>query len=178
MATVEQMYSSSLTVSPEIEREVIRFLYFEAALLDDRRYDDWLNLLTDDVVYRMPQRITLERKDGYNIIDDTAFYEEDIKSLQLRVERLRMKSAWNEDPPTRNRRLITNIMVEPGTNETEVFVNSHFLLLRTRADDTTNYQIFGERFDRLRKVGNEWKICSRVIHPDQTVLSVLNLTFL
>lgn len=178
MKTVEEMYASSLTVSPEIEREVTRFLYIEAALLDERRYDDWLSLLTEDVTYRMPQRVTLERKDGFNIIDDTAFYEEDIKSLGMRVERLRMKSAWNEDPPTRNRRLITNIMIEPGADENEVLVNSHFLLLRTRADDTTNYQIFGERFDRLKKVGNEWKICSRVIHPDQTVLSVLNLTFL
>jgi len=178
MKTIEQMYTSSSTVSPEIEQEVTRFLYYEAALLDNRKYDNWLSLLSDDVVYRMPQRATIERKDGYDIIDDTAFYEEDIKSLKLRIERLGTKSAWIEDPPSRNRRFISNIMIQPSSDNLEVTVNSHFLLLRSRVDSTTNYQIFGERFDRLRKIDNEWKICSRVIYPDQTVLSVLNLTFL
>ena len=35
-------------------REIEEFLYHEADLLDERRYEEWLELLTDDVRYWMP----------------------------------------------------------------------------------------------------------------------------
>ncbi|MGG2201104.1 MULTISPECIES: aromatic-ring-hydroxylating dioxygenase subunit beta [Paenibacillus] len=169
--------TAGLFLSSDTQNEITRFLYHEAFLLDRRLYKEWLALLTDDIVYRMPQRSTRERKDGSNMTDDTAFYEEDMKSLRLRIERLGTKSAWVEDPPTRNRHFISNIFIQAGSEDTEVHVRSNFLLLRSRSDSTVNYEMFGERFDTLRKVNQEWKVCARTIYPDQAVLGVLNLTF-
>ena len=37
-------------------REVEQFLYREARLLDERRFHDWLQLLTDDIRYWMGSR--------------------------------------------------------------------------------------------------------------------------
>jgi 3-phenylpropionate/cinnamic acid dioxygenase small subunit len=37
-------------------QEIAEFLYREAELLDERRYDDWLALLSDDIRYWMPMR--------------------------------------------------------------------------------------------------------------------------
>lgn len=34
--------------------EIEEFLSFEAELIDDRRYDEWLSLFADDLQYRMP----------------------------------------------------------------------------------------------------------------------------
>jgi Ring hydroxylating beta subunit len=39
-----------------LTREIEEFLYTEAALLDERRFEAWLALLTDDIRYWMPMR--------------------------------------------------------------------------------------------------------------------------
>ena len=40
----------------ELRLEVEDFLYHEARLLDERRFHEWLDLFTEDVVYWMPTR--------------------------------------------------------------------------------------------------------------------------
>ena len=39
-------------------REVADFLMREAELLDERHFGEWLDLLTDDIHYNMPVRVT------------------------------------------------------------------------------------------------------------------------
>ena len=39
-----------------LEQEIEEFLYREAELLDERRYEDWLALIADDIRYWMPMR--------------------------------------------------------------------------------------------------------------------------
>ena len=47
--------TTSINIPPAVlERlilkdEIEQFLYHEAALLDERRYEEWVNLFTDDV---------------------------------------------------------------------------------------------------------------------------------
>lgn len=154
----------------------INQLYFrEANLLDSRKFEDWLELLTDDIVYRMPMRVTRENKDGSDIVEDMAYFEETKKSLTTRVNRLRTTSAWAEDPAPRTRHLVTNVVIEEGSEE-HLQVRSSFLFLRSRASDAAVELLFGERMDVLRKVNNQWKIASRRIIPDQAVLGVMNLS--
>ena len=43
-------------MSHELWHEIQQFLVREARLLDERRFVDWLELFTDDVVYWMPGR--------------------------------------------------------------------------------------------------------------------------
>ena len=45
-------------VDVELQHEIEQFLYHEAQLLDDREYQDWLDLFADDVHYWMPIRST------------------------------------------------------------------------------------------------------------------------
>ena len=40
----------------ELKHQAEEFLYEEAELLDQRRFDEWLELFTDDLVYFMPIR--------------------------------------------------------------------------------------------------------------------------
>ena len=60
--------------------EAEEFLYYEADLLDSRRFDEWLNLLADDIHYWMPLRRTTQAKEvekeftapgGMALFDDT-----------------------------------------------------------------------------------------------------------
>ena len=43
-------------VSWEQKREIEELLYREAHLLDEHRFDEWLDLFTDDVEYVIPLR--------------------------------------------------------------------------------------------------------------------------
>ena len=44
-------------MSHELWHEVERFLAMETRLLDEQKFEDWLDLFTDDAVYRMPVRM-------------------------------------------------------------------------------------------------------------------------
>jgi 3-phenylpropionate/cinnamic acid dioxygenase small subunit len=160
----------------ELQFQITHFLHHEAFLLDSRRFDEWLDVLADDIVYRMPLRATRERKDGSNIVDEMTFFEETKKSLTTRVKRLGTTSAWAEDPAPRTRHFVSNILVESGVGNGEFTVRSNFLCKRSRAGDMVTEEIFGERLDVLRKVHDQWKIASRTIYPDQAVLGVKNLS--
>ncbi len=156
--------------------EVSLFLYHEASLLDSKQFDKWLDILDENVVYRMPVRVTRESDDKKSsIVDEMSYFEEDKQSLKTRVERLKTTSAWAENPPSRTRHLVTNILVEPGSTVDELQVNSCFLLLRNRNDNPSSDLVFGERQDVLKKVDNEWRIAHRTIYLDQSVLGTLNL---
>jgi 3-phenylpropionate/cinnamic acid dioxygenase small subunit len=160
----------------EVYYQITKFLYHEAYLLDHRRYNEWLDLLADDLIYRMPLRLTKERKDGGEISEEMAFYEETKKSLQNRVKRLYAKSAWVEDPPPRQRHFISNITVSQGSEADEYKVLSYFSFQRSIGSSTEWETLNGEREDIIRLVNGEWKLASRVIYPDQTVLGTQNLS--
>ncbi|MBA4493566.1 3-phenylpropionate/cinnamic acid dioxygenase subunit beta [Paenactinomyces guangxiensis] len=163
-------------MNSELQSQISQFLYHEAYLLDHRKYEEWLNLLTDDIVYRMPVRVTTEEKNGSNLVDDMTYFEETKKSLITRVKRLYTKSAWVENPAPRQRHFISNIVVEPNSHSDEYQVRSYFLFHRSRGSDLNIEQLSGERVDVIRKEKEGWRIASRTIYPDQAVLGVMNLS--
>ena len=161
-----------------LQYEVEQFLYHEAALLDDRRFHEWLDLLTDDVEYWMPIRSTRARGDEANEFTkpgEAAFFDENKEFLEERVRKLDTGFSWAEDPPSRTRHLITNIEVEPGDAASELTVYSNFLVYRTRAETEQDFYI-GARQDVLRRVDGAWKIARRKLVLDQNVLLPKNVS--
>ena len=111
----------------ELRHRIEDFLYLEAELLDDRKLRDWLDLLTDDVRYWMPIRHnTLERPD--DVAEELAkpgegfYFDDDKKSLTIRVERVYLKNAWAEIPPSRTRHLISNVRIKRTTAAKSKFI--------------------------------------------------------
>ncbi|MED4603274.1 3-phenylpropionate/cinnamic acid dioxygenase subunit beta [Paenibacillus validus] len=160
----------------ELHYEITNFLQREAYILDSLQFQEWLGLLTDDIIYRMPLRVTREKKDGSNIVDEMTYFEETKKSLITRVSRMATTSAWAWDPVPRTRHFINNILIERETRKDELEVRSAFLFMRSRAKDEVSDQVYGERLDILRRVDGQWKIAARTIYPDQTVLTSINLS--
>jgi len=163
----------------ELRCNVEDFLYFEAELLDDRKLREWLDLLTDDVRYWMPIRHNpLERSE--DLSDELAkpgegyYFDDDKKSLRIRVERVYSKTAWAEIPPSRTRHLISNIRVKKDDGS-EIEVHANFLVYRTRME--TDQDIFvGMRQDVLRRINGGFKIAKRTIILDQAVLRAKNIS--
>ena len=158
----------------ELEREVAEFFYREAELLDSNSLAEWLELLTEDISYEMPVRITRERGQR-DISSQTGHFSEDRRSLELRVKRLGTDFVWAENPPSRTRRFISNIRVENTSSADEVKACSYFLLYRSRGSSIQADLISGQRQDLLRKLDGKWKLASRLIIVDQSVLGTRNL---
>ncbi|MCL6487709.1 MAG: aromatic-ring-hydroxylating dioxygenase subunit beta [Alicyclobacillus mali] len=157
-------------------QDIVDFLCYEAELLDERRFDEWLELLDDNVVYRMPLRITRDLKRASNVVDDMTFFEENKQSLITRVRRLETASAWAEIPATRTRHFVSNVRIEP-VDPVHVKVRSYFQVLRTRRSVIEPELLFGERHDLLKRTEGGWRVLQRIIYPDQPVLNNVNLSF-
>jgi 3-phenylpropionate/cinnamic acid dioxygenase small subunit len=151
------------------------FLIDEAMLLDKDRFPEWLALLADDLVYRMPVRLTVLRDDGPGFDPTMSHFEEDYASIALKVKRLESKSAWAEDPPSRVRRYVTNVVVHRTDRADEFHVTSYLLLVRNRWDNPTFDLVPAEREDLLRRTDAGWRIGRRTIWLDQSVLGTPNL---
>jgi 3-phenylpropionate/cinnamic acid dioxygenase small subunit len=179
-------------MNEDVLREVEQFLYREARLLDERRFAEWLGLLTDDIHYwmagrsnRYPRRskaISILDPDRYveddmPRADQLALYDENKQTLISRVERLDTGMAWAEDPPSRTRHLITNVEVEPvsGPVPLEVAAFSNFIVYRSRAETEQDFYV-GARRDRLRRYDGEWKLAERKVVLDQNVLLAKNVS--
>ncbi len=159
--------------------EAEEFLFFEADLLDSRRYDEWLELLTDDIHYWAPIRRTTTAKETaveFTKLGDMAWFDDDKTTLQLRLDRLKLGRAWAEDPPSRSRRVLGNIRISDVEGD-EVTVNCNFHLYRTRLNSEEDSWL-GRREDVLRRVDGEFRLARRHIYLEQTVLLAQNLSTL
>ncbi len=158
----------------ELWFEVQAFLTAEAELLDDGRLHEWLDLLTDDVRYQVPLRVTRERAAGDGFSKVGFHMNEDKGMLITRVERLDTEFGWAEDPPSMTRRIVSNVRVgEPEGDELDAW--SNLILIRSRHGQHEHQLLAGKRHDRLRRVDRDWRIRQRVVYLDHTVLPTHNL---
>ena len=94
------------------------FLYHEAALLDERRFEDWLALYSDDAIYWVPLGDEPDSSRQVSIAYD------DRRRLHERVLRLSSGFAYSQDPPSRTCHLVGNVRVlSNGGGEVEVASN-------------------------------------------------------
>ena len=101
--------------------EVEDLLYNEAALLDDWRLEEWLELLTEDAIYQVPPTDVPEgdaRNTLFIIADDAV-------RIRSRVKQLLGKFAWAENPHSRTRRMISNVRVL-GSEGENILVSCEF----------------------------------------------------
>jgi 3-phenylpropionate/cinnamic acid dioxygenase small subunit len=175
--------------SEDVLCEVEQFLYREARLLDERRFNEWLDLFTDDVRYWMGARANRYPRNSKAIsilspnryveddktrADELSILDETKETLSARVARLETGMAWAEDPPSRTRHMIGNIELagEPGP---ELTVYSNFIVYRSRAESEEDFYV-GARQDLLRRIDGALKIAQRKMTLDQNVLSAKNVS--
>ena len=145
---------------PDLLRPVERFLAWEATLLDDERFDDWLGTLTEDVCYRVATRPVVEGPAGEPDRPPLWYLDEDRTSLTQRVARMADGTAWAEVPPSRTQRLVTGILVQAGAEPATVLARSAFLLHRVRLEREIE-TFAGTRHDVLRCEGGALRLAAR-----------------
>jgi 3-phenylpropionate/cinnamic acid dioxygenase small subunit len=165
-------------VADAVYLDVLHFLNVEADLLDEGRFDEWLELLTEEVRYRMPVTVTRERSDLPIYAADMEIMSESIHSLRLRIDRLKTEYAWAEDPPSRTRHLVTNVVVRQGASDDEVLASSSFCVYWSRSIAPQGDFFIGRRRDRLVRVAGAWRLAEREMFLDSATLSANGVTIL
>jgi len=159
-------------------REIEQFLYHEAELLDQRRFDEWLDLLTDDLRYWMPMqrnvRFGEQEREHTRERKEISWFDEGKETLVQRVRQIKTGVHWAEEPLSRVCHMVSNVQVLKIESD-EVTVKSRFLVYRNRLQDETDIFV-GKREDVLRRVDGQWRIRRRAIFLDQNVLMAKNLT--
>ena len=162
-----------------LEREVERFLYREADLLDTRRFSEWIELIAEDIHYWMPQQrnVKFGEQDREESSSDSeiSWFDEGKATLAGRVRQLNTGLHWAEEPLSRVCHMVSNVEVLDVRGD-EVTVKSRFLIYRNRLKDEVDFFI-GKREDVLRRDAvTGWKIARRKIILDQNVLLAKNIT--
>lgn len=160
----------------ELQFEVEQLYAREAHLLDDREFEAWLELFTDDLVYKMPmaQNVAFGDIDNEYIEDGLALHwmDEDKETLAKRVQQIRTGVHWAEEPLSRTAHLVSNVLIDTVVPDLEdpreLTVRCHIHSYRHRLNDQEN-TIVGRRRDTLRRVDGQWRIAARTVYISQTV---------
>jgi 3-phenylpropionate/cinnamic acid dioxygenase small subunit len=158
----------------DLAREVEQFLYVEAALLEDRQWDQWLALWADDGYWSMPVRSERLGRESFSGPGEVHYFDEPKAGLATRLAKLKTGKAWGEVPASHTTRLITNVHVVDLSDDDTVTVRSNFVVHRSRRESDAE-QFVGTRRDRLRHTDTGWQIVRRHVLLNTGVLSAVNL---
>ena len=173
------MSANALDLDPAEQHRLERFYYYEARLLDNRQYQQWLALLSEDLRYVVPSRVnvqvdnrargseamlSVERElEGVGSMG-TPLREENIFHLALRVERAYKINSWSEHPPARTRRIVGNIeLMQREADNYHVLSNFHLYYNRP-GSAAVIYS--GQRRDILVAAPEGFRIASREVILD------------
>lgn len=159
-------------MTPTVHRPAVEnFLYSEARLLDERRFDEWLDLFTDDAIYWIPAGA--EDPDPKRYV--SLVYDDRLR-LKQRIGRLKGGFGHSQEPPSRVYRMVGN--VEIGKQDAgEVTVHSVLALFEVRYGKQTVYAARCTYRLRLHDNG-VFRIASKRVDLVNRDEVIDNLTFL
>lgn len=139
--------------SPDLQHEIEQFVYHEAALLDDRDWESWEALFTEEGTYWVP--LAHDQEDALN--HASLFYEDGLMR-EVRRRRLNHVRAWSQLPVTRTARIVGNVMIVSGSRcAGELTARSSFQLSEWRARRDLR-QLAGHYTHSLVLVDGAWRI--------------------
>ncbi len=124
-----------MVVAAPTEQDLARLVYREARLIDEKRFDEWYELFSDDAYYWVP--LTPDQPDGLN---HTSLAWEDKLLLKLRIERLKNPRSYSQHPVSRCIHVLQQPDIEVADAATGRWVTrTQFMYLESRGDDQQTY---------------------------------------
>jgi 3-phenylpropionate/cinnamic acid dioxygenase small subunit len=160
--------------SDALIRAATDFLYTEARLADEARYAEWLALWTEDAVYWVPATTD----PGAEPDRQLSHVYDNRARLETRVKLLQTGHRYSQEPPSRMRRLISNVEVTAGDGN-DVIAESNFILaeLSVQARRELHWWV-GRTTHRLRNVDGVLKMSHKKVVLINAVEPLPNLAFL
>jgi benzoate/toluate 1,2-dioxygenase beta subunit len=155
------------------------FLYHEAALLDQRRFEEWLKLFTEDGIYWIPI------EDGTDPLLEASILYDDSLMREQRIYQLLHTPHYAQRPASRTEHLVTNVTVSAGSENNEVLVHCKMACFELREGDHLQLGLGDRRWlagtceYRLRyENGSGWAIVLKKVVLIDRDLPVRNLSFI
>jgi p-cumate 2,3-dioxygenase beta subunit len=147
--------------------EVEDLFYLEADLLDSWKLDDWMKLMADNASYYIPPNDKPDADHRFTLFT----IADDIVRLRERIIRLKDPNCHAEYPPSRTRRLITNVRV--GASEGDLIpASANFVIYRYRRAEPPRVFVGHYRY-KLCRVGEALRIFERRAILDAEELGAL-----
>jgi 3-phenylpropionate/cinnamic acid dioxygenase small subunit len=158
-----------------IRREIEAFLFREARLADESRYEDWEALVTDDMHYWVPAATA-----DYDPSSRLSYINDNRSRLATRIRQLKTGVRHAQTPPSVMRRLVSNIEILSADDETGAYeVSSNFVLYELAHQATGDIRIWaGRSIHRLRRVDGRLKMAAKRVDLVNAAGPIPNLTFL
>ncbi|MGA2342176.1 MAG: aromatic-ring-hydroxylating dioxygenase subunit beta [Steroidobacteraceae bacterium] len=139
------------------DAELIRFVYTEARLIDEKRFDEWYELFAEDARYWIP--LTRGQQSG---LSENSLMFEDKLLLKLRIERLRNPHAYSQAQPSWCQHVLEAPGIEDRGTATGVAVmRTPFLYVESRGDQAQVYA--GVAWHHLKAVNERLAIAMKKV---------------
>lgn len=145
-----QSSATGVAVPESLQRQVEHFLFHQSELLDDRRWNAYIDLFTDTGVYWMP--VNAEQREW---LDSPSIFAEDKSLMRVRASRVAHPNAWSQAAAWGTSHVIGNVVVELVTPE-ELRVRSRFHMIELRRDSLRHFA--GTYRHELVRSGDELSI--------------------
>src|SRR5919106_5397233 len=164
---------------PTIE-EARQLLHLEARLLDERRYEEWLELFTDDAYYWLPMHTEDKSSDPRSHI---SIIYDDAERRAERVYRTLHTPVLDQSPPSRTLHVVSNVEVDPNPVDGAARVWCVQMIAEMRPGGPGQAGLgdprwFAARCEyRLKLDDGEWKIALKRVALIDSDRPLYNLTF-
>jgi 3-phenylpropionate/cinnamic acid dioxygenase small subunit len=112
--------------------DLVAFVYHEARLLDEQRFDEWYDLYTEDARYWMP--LTRGQPDG---VSHTSLMYEDKLLLRVRIERLKNPHSFSQHPRSHAQHVLQAPQVESVDAATGIAIlRTPFFYMESQMDES------------------------------------------
>ena len=113
--------------------DLVAFVIHEARLIDEQRFDEWLDLFAEDGHYWMP----LEADQTDPILQQSLFYDDKLL-MRIRVERLKGARTYSQKPKSRCHHMLQTPLVESIDADANLSITwTPFHYVETRLDEQT-----------------------------------------
>lgn len=152
------------------EAAVRRFLYLEARLQDEHRYEEWEALLTDDALYWVPAT-----HDDSDPLTQVSFIYDNRARIASRIRQLRTGRRHAQNPASRLRRIVGNIEIV-AVNDKGIQVGSNFILSEYRRGKYQQWS--GRTIHLLRPVEDGFRLAMKKVLLIDNDAPIATLAFL
>jgi len=139
------------------DKALIEFVYQEARLIDEKRFDEWYDLYAEDGRYWMP--LMRGQPEG---ADHTSLFDEDKLLLKIRIERLRNPKSYSQAHPSWCQHILQAPSIERRGAERGIAVlRTPFMYLECQQDQQEVYA--GVAWHHLKRGGENILIALKKI---------------
>jgi benzoate/toluate 1,2-dioxygenase subunit beta len=127
--------------------EVEQFIYREARLQDELEYDAWEALWTDDAIYWVPAN-----GDDIDPTTQMSVLFDNRSRIATRIKQLHTGKRHSQNPPSRLRRLVSNVELLSGGEGEDIQAGANFVIYESRERGVTLWA--GRSEYKLRRTGD------------------------